>query len=417
MLKNAREQVKSTLAEQPTGLSKEMLQPPTPATPYMNYYHKPSRPRDIPVNISLALDAAATNESANSTAASMRVENRSTRPALDDSTRQCSDKRSGRPNERVPPCTVTREGIPGSVVHPVLDREEWERLTSELLIVAKTAAHRRANVSGALHGLRRDHAAEAELMSMKYIQERIDTDDPMHGFTIHTNDARCCLQGFICYTTFTTWTYFFKFDSGCFHFAGRHHDQGIRCDLDNSLAIELEEQKRAGDPAAEGVIWSTVGEISLLGGLGCGGFLVQLVLEEMLLGGYRYAVVQATKSSAAFFSRLGFVQVGALATYKGWPTPIGYRHWASSDDDVTSLDESIMMAIRLTPDKIPQRVLFDKGGIAANFGSKITMCSDISHVLPPARGTRGLEGRIESAQRQGGVSSREDEAGIQVRTG
>ena len=53
-----------------------------------------------------------------------------------------------------------------------------------------------------------------------------------------------------------------------------------------------------------------------VGGLGCGGFLLQLALEEMeATGAYDYAVVQATESSAGFYDRMGFVRVGALARY------------------------------------------------------------------------------------------------------
>jgi hypothetical protein len=40
--------------------------------------------------------------------------------------------------------------------------------------------------------------------------------------------------------------------------ADRHK---IRWDNDNSLAWELEQQHRAGDPRAEGVIWDRVGEV------------------------------------------------------------------------------------------------------------------------------------------------------------
>jgi len=75
----------------------------------------------------------------------------------------------------------------------------------------------------------------------------------MRGYTVRTDDEQRCLQGFIWFTTFTTWTHFFKWDSkspdaGLRGTADRHR---IRWDSDNSLAWELEQQERSGDPAVE----------------------------------------------------------------------------------------------------------------------------------------------------------------------
>ena len=283
---------------------------------------------------------------------------------------------------KVPSCYVTPDGIPGSVVYPVLHRSQWERSTSELLALCHEAAERRAQKTGAFRGIHHDHA-EAERMSLAFIQDRIDTDDPIRGYMIRSDDHRRRLQGFIWFTTFTSWTHFFKWDSkspaaGLRGTADRHR---IRWDSDNTLAWELEQQHRAGDPRAEGVIWSRVGEISLVGGLGCGGFLLQLALEEMeATGAYDYAVVQATESSAGFYDRMGFVRVGALARYV---TPgadyrkaetVAYRHFAGPDEDVSALDSSIMMAIRLRPGCIPRRVLLRHGGIYSNLGTKVAVC-------------------------------------------
>ena len=265
---------------------------------------------------------------------------------------------------KVPSCLVAQDGIPGSVVYPVLQRSQWEAQTNELLALCHEAAERRANKTGAFRGIHHDHA-EAERMSLAFIQDRIDTDDPIRGYTVRTCDRQRRLQGFIWFTTFTTWTHFFKWDSkspeaGLRGSADRH---GIRWDSDNSLAWELEQQERAGDPRAEGVIWPRVGEVSLVGGLGCGGFLLQLALEEMeARGTYDYAVVQATESSAGFYDRMGFVRVGALARYVISGSDyrrvetVAYRHFAGPDEDVTPLDSSIMMAIRLRPIVMPRRV-------------------------------------------------------------
>ena len=37
--------------------------------------------------------------------------------------------------------------------------------------------------------------------------------DPMRGYTVRTDDTHRRLQGFIWFTTFTSWTHFFKWDS------------------------------------------------------------------------------------------------------------------------------------------------------------------------------------------------------------
>ena len=114
-------------------------------------------------------------------------------------------------------------------------------------------------------------------------------DDPIRGYTVRTHDHRRRLQGFIWFTTFTSWTHFFKWDSKC-HAAGlrgsadkhrirwyfthtymyiyMHYTHSlahtislshtnmlniyiyiytyIYRDSDNSLAWELEQQHRAG---------------------------------------------------------------------------------------------------------------------------------------------------------------------------
>ena len=133
---------------------------------------------------------------------------------------------------------------------------------AELLVLCHEAAERRANKTGAFRGIHHDHA-EAERMSLAFIQDRIDTvrayvthlstilphmhrqqsspassfllapttkcvfmllyicvlilrcicADPMRGYTVRTDDTHRRLQGFIWFTTFTSWTHFFKWDS------------------------------------------------------------------------------------------------------------------------------------------------------------------------------------------------------------
>ena len=52
-------------------------------------------------------------------------------------------------------------------------------------------------------------------------------------------------------------------------------------DKSGDLARALAEQVHAGDPDGEGVIWPHLAEISLLGGLGCGSWLLRLAIEQL----------------------------------------------------------------------------------------------------------------------------------------
>ena len=52
-------------------------------------------------------------------------------------------------------------------------------------------------------------------------------------------------------------------------------------DSDGSLAREMEQELRDGDPKLEGIIWPHIAEISLMGGLGCGSALLEGMIDEM----------------------------------------------------------------------------------------------------------------------------------------
>ena len=62
-------------------------------------------------------------------------------------------------------------------------------------------------------------------------------------------------------------------------------------------------------------MWPRIAELSLLGALGCGGWLLQLVIDglETEQSPYRYIVTQATDNSVPFYERMGFVRVGAVS--------------------------------------------------------------------------------------------------------
>lgn len=49
-------------------------------------------------------------------------------------------------------------------------------------------------------------------MSLEYIADRLDLDDPLFGYTVRDRKTGW-LQGFITVTTFTTWQKWFRWDS------------------------------------------------------------------------------------------------------------------------------------------------------------------------------------------------------------
>ena len=140
-------------------------------------------------------------------------------------------------------------------------------------------------------------------------------------------------------------------------------------DDDGSIAGELQEQERWGDPTTTGVVWPKVAEIGLVAGLGAGKMLVRLALEELRASGtFDFVVLQATMASVSFYEELGFVRVGAVAKYHPEGTDIsqnpvlGYRHWACADESQPEQfgDTSYMMAVKLADRKadkaLPKRL-------------------------------------------------------------
>ena len=57
-----------------------------------------------------------------------------------------------------------------------------------------------------------------------------------------------------------------------------------------------------------GVIWPHIAEISLLGAVGCGRWLMETVIEELEISGsqYDYVTLQATDNSIGFYESLGY---------------------------------------------------------------------------------------------------------------
>ena len=240
-----------------------------------------------------------------------------------------------------------------SVIWIPQSRSEWEDCIDEMTAVCTAAAWHRHKLS------KKAKALFYPPLSRIYIRDRIDIDDPMIGYQVRHKKG--WLQGFIMMTTFTTWTHFFKWDS-------LHPQNGITiCEHekgivdDGTLSTELELQSRSGDPTATGVVWPTVAEISLVGALGCGEYLVRLGLDDLSKrGGYDYVVLQATETSRSFYEKLGFIRVGAVSKYGSAQDfennangleEVGYRHWTYANETTQGLNEhgapSIIMAYKI----------------------------------------------------------------------
>jgi LysM domain len=175
-------------------------------------------------------------------------------------------------------------------------------------------------------------------LSLEYIADRIDIDDPCFGYlirTCHAADSRDTwrkgmLQGFITVTTFTNWQKSFRWDS--LNEAAYYEDEdddddwtpgepkppARKRDIDGSLARDLQNTVRCGDIHMEGIVWPRIAEISLLGGLGCGTTLINLLIEQLetapptIMANYDYLVLQATDNSIPFYESMGFIRVGAI---------------------------------------------------------------------------------------------------------
>jgi len=158
------------------------------------------------------------------------------------------------------------------------DRDAFHTCMAEMLLLCKEALRRRPPLKG----------TGSKPLSLEYLADRFDVDDPVFGYLIRTEESTArrtppewkkgMLQGFITVTTFTNYQKTFRWDS--------HHDAAFSCDEedvatelangkrkwdeDGSLAKGMQATVRCGDIWNEGVVWPRIAEISLLGGLGCG---------------------------------------------------------------------------------------------------------------------------------------------------
>lgn len=190
--------------------------------------------------------------------------------------------------------------------------EAWEALLAEIVLLCNEAAWRRSVVDAHRGG----GSADPKPLMLEYVSDRLDTDDPLWGYSLRTK-REFWLQGFVCVTVFTTWTPYFRFTNEAPSAAVTAADLENHV-VDDSLARDLDVQRRSGDPEGEGVVWPRVAEISLLGGLGGGRALLTLVLDQLRdSGNYDYVVLQATDQAIEFYERIGFAKIGAVASFEG----------------------------------------------------------------------------------------------------
>ena len=294
-------------------------------------------------------------------------------------------------------------------------RSEWEDTISEMTAVYTAAAFRRHTLDS-IEKHQRDKQQNiddevtaivmkptnepfAKPLSSDYIRDRIDIDDPLYGYQIRHKYGGW-MQGFILYTTFTTWNHGFEFNSQhpfcgisppnetASNFDNRHVDH------DNALAKELEALSRSGDPSVGGIVFSEIAEISILGALGCGEYLLRMALDDIYTNkkqNYKYVILHAADQARAFYEKFGFKRVGAVCKYSNKqnvqltpeskvpeePQVLGYRHWTHANEAILHDAPSYMMCL-----KLPDRCTTEE-----SFADPTDKCCNVCHGivsrLPP----------------------------------
>ena len=261
-------------------------------------------------------------------------------------------------------------------------------------------------------------------LSKEYIRDRIDIDDPLRGFQIRHKYGGW-MQGFILTTTFTTWTHYFKWDSKhpqsgmVGNTKARVNDPGKPgWDSSGNLARELEKQHRSGDPVA-GVVWHNVAEISLVGGLGCGEYLLRMALDDIARQNtYEFVVLQATPSSLSFYEKFGFVRVGAVAKYSN-SRVVGYRHWAYAHESNLNYHggPSYMMARKVRNDvssfsfldAMKPYIVPTKPVVMPQVFDTVSIPYAFPYIHTPVTKKRDRESKFKSLTISPAIKSRDDE--------
>eukprot|EP00553_Chaetoceros_curvisetus_P005876 CAMPEP_0204616458 /NCGR_PEP_ID=MMETSP0717-20131115/3690_1 /ASSEMBLY_ACC=CAM_ASM_000666 /TAXON_ID=230516 /ORGANISM="Chaetoceros curvisetus" /LENGTH=1023 /DNA_ID=CAMNT_0051629709 /DNA_START=589 /DNA_END=3660 /DNA_ORIENTATION=+ len=244
-----------------------------------------------------------------------------------------------------------------SVIWVPKNRSDWEDCIDEMVAVCTAAEWHRYKAKARI--TKKKQGDFHPPISRIYIRDRIDIDDPLRGYQIRHKTGGW-LQGFVMMTTFTTWTHYFKWDSA--HSVNGIDQSNRKGKVDDcTLSDELERQTRSGNPLTEGVVWPTIAEMSLVGALGCGEYLLQMALDDISRRGtYDYVVLEATESARPFYEKFGFIRVGAVCKYgnekdvvseNGEVQIVGYRHWTYANESEQRVDAhgapSCMMARRI----------------------------------------------------------------------
>jgi hypothetical protein len=105
------------------------------------------------------------------------------------------------------PCSREQESV---LVSPPT-RECWFRCVTEMLLLCNEAAARFAKTQTVKRKEEAD-GIQTKPLGLEYMADRLDTDDPIMGYMVRTK-REGWLQGFITFTTFTTWHKDFEWNS------------------------------------------------------------------------------------------------------------------------------------------------------------------------------------------------------------
>mmetsp|Transcript_4218 Transcript_4218/g.8060 ORF Transcript_4218/g.8060 Transcript_4218/m.8060 type:complete len:821 (-) Transcript_4218:64-2526(-) len=243
---------------------------------------------------------------------------------------RCEGKPLRQPNYSMRHVPHTSKDLSNSVIYEISERDHFNDSMAEFVLLCNEVVRRKAV---------KYNVKSSKPLSLEYMADRLDVDDPVFGFMVRTNEIPAgipsnqkdyfqegMLQGFITVTTFTNWQQNFRWDSmhdSAFAYdeptlAAQMHSNERVWDRDGSLAEALQNTVRCGDPWNEGIVWPKIAEISLIGALGCGKALLSLVIERLEAmqpnrkQNYDYVVLQATENSIPFYESMGFVRVGCI---------------------------------------------------------------------------------------------------------
>lgn len=214
----------------------------------------------------------------------------SNQPALGWNAHRHQSSPIGQPRYRFQDVPKCQKSLEGSVIQEISNtREAFKEIMAEMVLLCTEAMKR--SRSGRTAG---------KPLSLEYIADRLDVDDPCFGYIIRSDEGH--LQGFITATTFTNWQKHFCWDSLnelSFYYDGEDDDDddedGEESNVTDSLsgdvvaeplrkkqkktrqkgrtrvidkagklAKELQKTVRLGDPYNEGIVWPRIAEISLV---------------------------------------------------------------------------------------------------------------------------------------------------------